>query len=138
MLAEPAMKPWQHEQAIDGLLHARGAQRVAGERLGGRERRNGVAKHFAHGAQLGHVAHGGGGAVGVDVVDGLVSGGDGLAHAGNGAVARRGHHVGAIGRGTKTDNLGQDGGATRQGVFQAFEHHGTAAAAITKPSRLAS
>jgi hypothetical protein len=30
--------------------------------------------------------------------------------------------------GTKADHFGQDGGAARLGVFQAFQHHGTAAA----------
>jgi len=64
----------------------------------------------------------------VDVVDGGVEPLHGLLHAGNGTVARRGHHVFAIAGGTKAHHFGEDVGATGQGVVQAFQHHGTAAA----------
>ena len=47
----------QHQQALNGFLHARCTLRMAGERFGGGEWRRLVAKHGAHGVQLGHIAH---------------------------------------------------------------------------------
>jgi hypothetical protein len=60
-----------HQQRVDRLLHAGGAQRVAGERLGRRDRRAlvGATEDLADGLDLLEVADRGRGAVRVDVVD---------------------------------------------------------------------
>ncbi|MPM59476.1 hypothetical protein SDC9_106320 [bioreactor metagenome] len=96
---------------------------MAGERLGRGERRNLATEHFADRAQLGHVAHRGGGAVRIDVVDAAVNAVDGLAHAGNRAVAGGCHHVFAVAGRAKADHFAEDVGAARQSVLQAFQHH---------------
>ena len=84
-----------HQERIDGLLHAGGAERMAGERLGGRDRRAFLARpeDLADRLDLLLVADGGRGGVRVDVVDGGLHVLERHAHAAHRALAGRRHHV---------------------------------------------
>ena len=109
-------------------MHAGGAERVAGERLGRREGRHRIAEHLLHRAELGDVADRRRSAVRVDVVDGAVDRGQCLAHAARRAFAGRCDHVSAVGCGAVADDLGQDARTARLRVFERFDHDHAAAA----------
>src|SRR5690606_5525398 len=117
-----------HQQAIDGFLHTGSAQGVAGEALGRADLRCLVAEHFTDGLELGHVTHRGGSAVGVEVVDGAVNGGQGLLHAAYWAYAARVYHVVAVVGGAEADRVSVDLGAAGQGVFEVLDHDHAGAA----------
>src|SRR5690606_34020708 len=70
-----------------------------------------------------NIPHRGAGAVGVDIVDGTIHGGQGLLHAAHRALPGGGHHVVAVGGGAVADNLAVDGGAALKGVLQFLHHH---------------
>ena len=117
-----------HQKAIDRLLHASSPQRMAGERLGGGDGRDLVPENRADRLDLLEVADGGRGRVGVDIVDGRLHGGQGLAHAAHGALPRGGHHVMAIGGRAIAHDLGVDLRAARLGVLIFFQHQNARAA----------
>src|SRR5690606_603110 len=110
----------------------------AGEALGRADLRCLVAEHFTDGLELGHVAHRGGSAVGVEVVDGAVDGGQGLLHAAYCAFAARGYHVVAVGGGAVANHFGVDLGAAGQACSSSSTTTMPPPPAMTKPSRLAS
>jgi hypothetical protein len=58
-----------HQERVDRLLHAGGAERVAGQRFGRRDRRDLVAEHLADRLDLLDVADRRRGGVRIDVVD---------------------------------------------------------------------
>src|SRR5690606_32533650 len=66
---------FHHQQAIDRLVHTSGAQRVARQALGRADLRCLVAKHCANALDLGNVTDRSRGAVGVQVIDRGVDGG---------------------------------------------------------------
>ncbi|MCY1518133.1 hypothetical protein D9M68_528410 [compost metagenome] len=109
-------------------MHAGGAQRVARQALGGADGRRLVAEDFAHALHFHDVADGRRGAVGVQVVDGRVDGGQRLLHAAHRAFAAGRDHVVAVGGGAVADDLGVDFCAACQCVVERLDHHHAAAA----------
>ena len=101
---------------------------MAGQRLGGRDRRNVLAEHITDRLDLAQVTDGCRGGVRVDVVDLLVDGRQGLPHAAGRTFAGWLHHVVAIGGGTIADQFAVDLCAARLGVFKLFQHQRAAAA----------
>ena len=116
-----------HQQRINRLMCAGGAERMAGERLGGADRRRLVAEHLADGFDLLDIADGRGGGVGVDVVD-AVHVLQRRAHAARSAFAGRLHHVVAVGGGAVADELAVDAGAASLGVLELLENDDAGAA----------
>ncbi|MPL82870.1 hypothetical protein SDC9_28819 [bioreactor metagenome] len=120
-----------HQEAIDRLVHAGGAQAVAGERLGRGDRRHrALAEDAAHRIHLGHVAGDRRGAMRVDIADlaAFGQGVEGKPHRAFAALARGRNHVIAVRGGAVTGELGIDLGAARLRVFKLLEHHDAAAA----------
>ncbi len=119
-----------HQQAVDRLLRAGGAERMAGQRLRRRDRRAFVAgaEHLADRVDLRPVAGRRRGGVRVDVADLLVHRGKRHAHAALAAFAGRRHHVVAVGGGAVADDLAVDLGAARLGVLQLLQHQNAGAA----------
>mmetsp|Transcript_97784 Transcript_97784/g.237813 ORF Transcript_97784/g.237813 Transcript_97784/m.237813 type:complete len:334 (-) Transcript_97784:683-1684(-) len=118
-----------HEHGVDGLVHARGAQRVAGEGLC--RAHKGVvtllAEDALHGRELLHVPHGRGRAVRVDVLHGPLAADavghlQGQLHAALAAHARGCHHVVAVSVGRVSHELGVDAGAAGLGVLELLKH----------------
>src|SRR3990167_2685551 len=118
---------FHHQHAIDRFLHAGGAQGVAGQALGRADGRRLGAEHFAHRAAFRDIADRSRGAVGVEVVDRRVDGGQGLLHAAHRTFATRRDHVVAVGGGAIADDFGVDLGAALERVLQFFDHHHAAA-----------
>src|SRR5690606_15453021 len=119
---------FHHQHAVDRFLHAGSAEAVAGQALGGADGRGLVAEHFADAADLGNVAYRGGGAVGVQVVDRGVDGGQGLLHAADRAFTARGDHVVTVAGCAVADDFCVDLGTAGQGVFQLLDHDHAATA----------
>src|SRR6478672_6092103 len=121
-----------HQQGEDGLLDACRPQRMAGERLGRRDRRHVFAEHLADRLDLALIPYRSAGAVRVDVVDAA----DRLAaealhrhaHATRRALARGSHHVEAVGGSAVARDLAVDLGATALGALQLLEHQDAGAA----------
>ena len=113
----------EHEQAVDGFLHTGGPQRVAGQRLGRADVRGVVAKYRADGLQLGEVADGRGSAVRVQIINLGINGFQRHLHAALGTFAAGRDHVVAIRGSTVADDLGEDGGTTRDRVIVGLDHH---------------
>src|SRR5262249_54609136 len=76
-----------HEQRIDRLMHSGGAERMAGERLGGADRRALFAGNPTYRLDLFYSVDRGGGRAWIDVVDLAVAVPQGHAHAARGAFA---------------------------------------------------
>src|SRR5215831_13621 len=85
-----------HQERIDRLLRAGRTERMAGQRLGRRDRRHLGAKDLADRLDLLEVADRRRGGVRVDVVDRRLDALERHAHAAHRALARRRHHVLAV------------------------------------------
>src|SRR3990167_1173894 len=114
---------FHHQHAVDRFLYAGGAQGVTGQALGGADGRRLGTEHFAYCAAFRNVADRSRGAVGVQVIDWGIDGGEGLLHAAHRAFAARSNHVIAIGRCAITDDFRINLGATLEGVLKFFDHH---------------
>ena len=101
---------------------------MAGQRLGRRDRRALRAEHLADRLDLLDVADRRRGGVRVDVVDRRVHAFERHLHAAHRALARRRHHVVAVGGRAIARDLGVDFRAARLGVLQLFEHQHAGAA----------
>src|SRR5690606_19372707 len=110
------------------FLNACSAQRMAGQALGGADGRRLVAEHCSDTAGFGYVADRSRGAVGVQVVDRGVDGGERLLHAADRAFATGSNHVVAVASRAVADDFRVDVCATLEGVFQFLDHHHAAAA----------
>ena len=113
-----------HQEAVDRLLRAGCAERMAGQRLGGRDRRAFVsrAEHLSDRLDLLQVADRRRGGVRVDVADLLVDFRDRHPHAAHRAFSGGRHHVVAVGGGAVADDLAIDARAARLGVLELLEH----------------
>mmetsp|Transcript_49830 Transcript_49830/g.118789 ORF Transcript_49830/g.118789 Transcript_49830/m.118789 type:complete len:254 (+) Transcript_49830:462-1223(+) len=127
--------PVHHQQGVDGLVHASGAQGVARHGLGGAH--EGLValglEDPLHGAQLLDVPDGRGGAVGVHVVHllfaaNLVCHIQGNLHASLASHAGGGHHIVAVGVGAIAGKLRIDPGAPLLGMLELLQDQHTAAA----------
>src|SRR3546814_5225590 len=87
MLAEPAMKPPRSISRQYRLVHAGRAERVARQRLGGRQRWHLAVEGLAHGFEFDDIAQRRRSAVGVEVVDRRVDAFHRHAHAAHRALA---------------------------------------------------
>ncbi len=119
---------FQHQQRVDGFLHASRTQRMTGHCFGGGNCRAVVAEHFADRTQLFHVAYRGRGAVGVQVVDRSIHTVHCHLHAAHCAFARWSNHVSAVRCCAVAHDFSIDVRATGQRMFQLFNHDHAAAA----------
>ncbi len=118
-----------HQQRVDRFMHAGRALAVAGQRLGGADRRASWRRTPSWMALIsGMSPTGRRGGVRIDVIDRRLHILQRHLHAAHRALARRRHHVGAVGRGAIADHLGIDFRAARLGVFQLFQNQDAAAA----------
>ena len=117
-----------HQERIDRFLHAGGAERMAGERLGGGDRRAFGAEHLADRLDLLQIADRGRGRVRIDVVDRRFHAFERHPHAAHRAFAGRLHHVVAVGSGAVAGDFAIDARAARLGMLEFFQHHHAGAA----------
>mmetsp|Transcript_18512 Transcript_18512/g.59481 ORF Transcript_18512/g.59481 Transcript_18512/m.59481 type:complete len:228 (+) Transcript_18512:185-868(+) len=124
-----------HEQRVDRLVHAGGAQRVPRQRLRRADVRlvARLGEDGLDGVELLEIAHRRRGAVSVDIVDLLLAANlvchlHRQPHAVLAADPRRRHHVVPVRVGRVPDQLAVYLGATRLGVLELFEHDDAAAA----------
>ena len=117
ILALSQMKPVHHQERVDRLLRAGGAERMAGQRLGRRDRRTLVAEHLADRLDLLEVADRRRGRVRIDVVDRRLHVLERHAHAAHRALARRRDHVVAVRGRAVAGDFGVDARAARLGVL---------------------
>ena len=101
---------------------------MAGQRLGGGDRRTLRAEHAADRLDLLEIADRRRGGVRIDVVDRRLAGVERHVHAAHRALARGRHHVVAVGGRAVAGDLGIDLGAARLGVFELFQHQHAGAA----------
>ena len=105
---------------------------MTGHGFGCRDRRTVVAEHFTDRTQLFHVAYRRRGAVRVQVVDWGINAVHRHLHAAHRTFAGWSNHVSAVRRCAVAHDLSVDVRATRQSVFQLFNHNHTAAASDNK------
>mmetsp|Transcript_111172 Transcript_111172/g.354165 ORF Transcript_111172/g.354165 Transcript_111172/m.354165 type:complete len:435 (-) Transcript_111172:475-1779(-) len=124
-----------HKQRVDGLVHAGGAQGMAGERLGGADEGHvaELCEDALHGTQLLHIANRSGGSVRVDIVDLLLAAelfghGQRQLHAALAAEAGRGDDVIAVRIGRVAHQLSVDPRTAGLGVLKLLEDDHAAAA----------
>ncbi|MCY1440193.1 hypothetical protein D9M71_564580 [compost metagenome] len=136
---------WGHlaidcQHAEDRFHRARGAQQVAGHRLGRADRQlvGMLAEHALDRRHFGHIARWGRSAVGVDVADvfrldtGIAQG---VGHAAGSAFARVGRrrHVVGVAAHAKANQFGVDSRPAGLGVLQLLEHQGPSTVGQHKP-----
>jgi len=109
-------------------MHAGSAQGMPGQGFGRCQGGHAFAKDLTQGCQLAYITDRCAGAVGVDVVDGGVHRGQGLAHAAHRTLSRGRHHVITIGSGAVAHQFGIDRSATAQGMLPLFQHYDAATA----------
>src|SRR5690606_27827308 len=116
-----------HQQAVDGFVDARGAERMPGQRFRRRDRRDTRTEYFAYRSQFDDVAERRRGAVRVQIVDRTVHVLECLTHAAHGTFAGRLHHICTVCGHAVADELGVDARAARPRVLERLEDEHAAA-----------